>query len=118
VIVAASSINSPKMLMLSGIGPAEHLREHGIDVIADRPGVGQNLQDHMELYIQQESIKPITLYSVLNPVSKARIGLQWLIFKSGLGATNHFEAAAFVRSAPGVEYPDIQYHFHSRRSAL
>ena len=111
VIIAASSINSPKILMLSGVGPAQHLRDHGIDVIADRPGVGQNLQDHMELYIQQESIKPITLYSVLNPISKARIGLQWLIFKSGLGATNHFEAAAFVRSAPGVEYPDVQYHF-------
>ena len=111
VIVAASSINSPKILMLSGIGPAEHLREHGIDVVADRPGVGQNLQDHMELYIQQESTQPITLYSVLNPVSKAIIGAEWLFFKTGLGATNHFEAAAFVRSAPGIDYPDIQYHF-------
>ncbi len=111
VIVAASSINSPKLLMLSGIGPARHLTENGIDVVADRPGVGQNLQDHMELYIQQESLRPITLYSVLNPFSKALIGAQWLFFKSGLGATNHFEAAAFVRSAPGVDYPDIQYHF-------
>ena len=111
VILAASSINSPKLLMLSGIGPAAHLKQHGIDVVADRPGVGQNLQDHLELYIQQESIQPITLYSVLNPFSKARIGLQWLLFKSGLGATNHFEAAAFVRSKAGVEYPDIQYHF-------
>lgn len=111
VIVAASSINSPKILMLSGIGPAAHLREHGIDIVANRAGVGQNLQDHLELYIQQESIQPITLYSVLNPVSKAFIGAQWLFFKSGLGATNHFEAAAFVRSAPGIDYPDIQYHF-------
>ncbi|PAP94204.1 choline dehydrogenase [Mesorhizobium wenxiniae] len=111
VIVAASSINSPKILMLSGIGPAEHLREYGIQVIADRPGVGRNLQDHMELYIQQESTQPITLNSVLNPFSKAMIGAQWLFFKSGLGATNHFEAAAFVRSRAGVEYPDIQYHF-------
>ena len=111
VILAASSINSPKLLMLSGIGPAAHLKQHGIEVVADRPGVGQNLQDHLELYIQQESIQPITLYSVLNPFSKARIGLQWLLFKSGLGATNHFEAAAFVRSRAGVEYPDIQYHF-------
>ncbi|MBX3597015.1 MAG: choline dehydrogenase [Rhizobiaceae bacterium] len=111
VILAASSINSPKLLMLSGIGPAAHLREHGIEVVADRPGVGQNLQDHLELYIQQESTQPITLYSVLNPFSKALIGAQWLLFKTGLGATNHFEAAAFVRSAPGVEYPDIQYHF-------
>lgn len=111
VIVAASSINSPKLLMLSGIGPAEHLRQHGIEVIVDRPGVGQNLQDHMELYIQQESIQPITLYSILNPFSKALIGAEWMFFKSGLGATNHFEAAAFVRSKAGVDYPDIQYHF-------
>ena len=111
VIVAASSINSPKILMLSGIGPAQHLREYGIPVVADRPGVGRNLQDHMELYIQQESTQPITLNSVLNPFSKALIGAQWLFFKSGLGATNHFEAAAFVRSRAGVDYPDIQYHF-------
>jgi len=111
VIVAASSINSPKLLLLSGIGPAEQLRQHGIEVVADRPGVGQNLQDHMELYIQQESLQPITLYSKLNLFSKALIGAQWLFFKTGLGASNHFEAAAFVRSKPGVDYPDIQYHF-------
>ncbi|MBZ9977887.1 choline dehydrogenase [Mesorhizobium sp. BR-1-1-10] len=111
VIVAASSINSPKILMLSGIGPAGHLHENGIAVVADRPGVGGNLQDHLELYIQQESTKPITLNSLLNPFSKAMIGAQWLFFNSGLGATNHFEAAAFVRSQAGVDYPDIQYHF-------
>ncbi len=111
VIIAASSINSPKLLMLSGIGPAAHLQANGIDVIADRPGVGANLQDHLELYIQQEATQPITLYSVLNPFSKAVIGARWLFFKTGLGATNHFEAAAFVRSAAGVDYPDIQFHF-------
>jgi choline dehydrogenase len=111
VVVAASSINSPTLLMLSGIGPAKHLAEHGIKIVADRPGVGQNLQDHLELYIQQESLKPITLYSKLNLFSKALIGAEWLFFKSGLGATNHFEAAAFVRSKAGVDYPDIQYHF-------
>ncbi|PBB34988.1 MULTISPECIES: choline dehydrogenase [unclassified Mesorhizobium] len=111
VIVAASSINSPKILMLSGVGPGAHLQENGIKVIADRAGVGANLQDHLELYIQQEATKPITLNSVLNPFSKAMIGAQWLFFKSGLGATNHFEAAAFVRSQAGVDYPDIQYHF-------
>ena len=111
VIVSASAINSPKLLMLSGIGPSDELRRHGIEVVADRPGVGQNLQDHLEVYIQQESTKPITLYSVLNPFSKALIGAEWLFFKTGLGATNHFEAAAFLRSAPGVDYPDIQYHF-------
>ncbi|WP_200834971.1 choline dehydrogenase [Phyllobacterium salinisoli] len=111
VVISASSINSPKLLMLSGIGPAAHLKEHGIEVVADRPGVGQNLQDHLEVYIQQECIQPITLYSKLNLFSKARIGAQWLFFKTGDGATNHFESAAFVRSKPGVEYPDIQYHF-------
>lgn len=111
VVLAASSINSPKLLMLSGIGPAAHLAQHGIEVIADRPGVGKNLQDHMELYIQQESLQPITLYSKLNLFSKALIGAEWLFFKTGLGASNHFEAAAFLRSAPGVDYPDIQYHF-------
>lgn len=111
VIVAASSINSPKLLMLSGVGPAEHLKKHGIAVVADRRGVGQNLQDHMELYIQQESTQPITLHSVFNPFSKALIGAEWLLFKTGLGATNHFEAAAFVRSKAGVDYPDIQFHF-------
>ena len=111
VVLASSSINSPKLLMLSGIGPAAHLAEHGIEVVADRPGVGQNLQDHMELYIQQEATQPITLYSVLNPFSKALIGARWLFWGDGLGATNHFEAAAFVRSKAGVDYPDIQYHF-------
>ncbi|WP_421565297.1 choline dehydrogenase [Ochrobactrum sp. EDr1-4] len=111
VIIAASSINSPKLLMLSGIGPAAQLKEQGIEVVADRPGVGQNLQDHLEVYIQQECTQPITLYSKLNLFSKARIGAEWLFFKTGDGATNHFESAAFVRSKAGVEYPDIQYHF-------
>ncbi|MGH6763038.1 MAG: choline dehydrogenase [Phyllobacterium sp.] len=111
VVIAASSINSPKLLMLSGVGPAAHLKEHGIDVVANRPGVGQNLQDHLEVYIQQESREPITLHSKLNLFSKALIGAQWLLFKTGLGATNHFESAAFLRSAPGIKYPDIQYHF-------
>ena len=111
VIVSASSINSPKLLMLSGIGPGQHLQDQGIEVVADRPGVGQNLQDHLELYYQQECLQPITLYSKLNLISKGLIGLEWLVNKSGLGATNHFESAAFIRSQAGVSYPDIQYHF-------
>ena len=111
VIVAASSINSPKILMLSGIGPAAHLKEHGIDVIADRPGVGQNLQDHLELYIQQAATQPVSLFKYWNLWSKAIIGARWLFTKRGLGASNQFESAAFVRSKAGVEYPDIQYHF-------
>ncbi|GGB53397.1 oxygen-dependent choline dehydrogenase [Roseibium aquae] len=111
VILAASSINSPKILMQSGIGPADHLAEHGIDVVADRPGVGRNLQDHLELYIQQACSQPITLYKHWNPISKALIGAQWLFFKTGLGASNQFESCAFIRSKAGVKYPDIQYHF-------
>lgn len=111
VIIAASSINSPKILMLSGVGPAAHLKEHGIEVVADRPGVGQNLQDHLELYIQQASTQPITLYKHWNLWGKAIAGAQWLLTKKGLGASNQFESAAFLRSKPGVEYPDIQYHF-------
>jgi choline dehydrogenase len=111
VILAASSINSPKLLMLSGIGPAEHLAEHGIEVIADRPGVGGNLQDHLEVYMQMAASQPITLYKHWNVISKAVIGAQWLFFKKGMGASNQFESAAFIRSRAGVPYPDIQYHF-------
>jgi choline dehydrogenase len=111
VVLAASSINSPKLLMLSGIGPAAQLAEHGIDVIADRPGVGGNLQDHLEVYIQMAASQPITLYKHWNVFSKAVIGAQWLLTKTGMGASNQFESAAFIRSKPGVPYPDIQYHF-------
>ncbi len=111
VIVAASSINSPKLLLLSGIGPAAVLKSHGIEVVADRPGVGKNLQDHLEVYIQQECTQPITINSKLNWFSKGLIGAEWLFFKTGLGATNHFEACGFVRSAAGIDYPDIQFHF-------
>ena len=111
VIVAASSLNTPKILMLSGVGPAAHLREHGIEVIADRPGVGANLQDHLEIYFQFAAAKPITLYKYWNLFGKARVGAQWLFTKTGLGASNQFESCGFIRSAAGVEYPDIQYHF-------
>ena len=111
VILAASSINSPKLLMHSGIGPAEHLREHGIKVVADRPGVGQNLQDHLELYIQQAATQPVSLFKYWNLFGKAYVGAQWLFTRKGPGASNQFESCAFVRSKPGVEYPDIQYHF-------
>ena len=111
VIIAASSINSPKLLMLSGIGPAAHLAEHGIHVSADRPGVGQNLQDHLELYIQMAASQPISLYKYWNLLGKAWVGAQWLFARRGPGASNQFESAAFIRSAAGVEYPDLQYHF-------
>ena len=111
VILSASSLNSPKLLMLSGIGPAAHLKEHGIEVVADRPGVGQNLQDHLELYLQMAASQPVSLYKHWNLFGKAMIGAQWLFTKTGLGASNQFESAAFIRSSEGVHYPDIQYHF-------
>ncbi|MDO9417187.1 choline dehydrogenase [Pararhizobium sp.] len=111
VIVSASSFNSPKLLMLSGIGPGAHLQEMGISVEADRPGVGANLQDHMEFYFQQTATKPVSLYSKLPWYWQGIIGAQWLFLKQGLGTSNQFEACAFLRSAPGVKQPDIQYHF-------
>ncbi|MDK3018736.1 choline dehydrogenase [Pseudodonghicola flavimaris] len=111
VILAASSINSPKLLMLSGIGPAAHLAEHGIPVLADRPGVGQNLQDHLELYLQMAATQPVSLYKYWNPLGKAWVGAQWMLTKKGPGASNQFESAGFIRSRAGVKYPDIQYHF-------
>ncbi|MEM1236730.1 MAG: choline dehydrogenase [Pseudomonadota bacterium] len=111
VIIAASAINSPKLLMLSGIGPAAHLGEHGIDVVADRPGVGQNLQDHLELYLQMAASQPVSLYKYWNLLGKAYVGARWLLSRTGPGASNGFESAAFIRSQAGVDYPDIQYHF-------
>ncbi|WP_108893525.1 choline dehydrogenase [Palleronia abyssalis] len=111
VIVAASAINSPKILMLSGIGPAAHLAEHGIDVAADRPGVGQNLQDHLELYIQQAATQPVSLFRYWSLMGKAYVGARWLLTGTGPGASNQFESAGFIRSKAGVQYPDIQYHF-------
>jgi choline dehydrogenase len=111
VILCASAINSPKLLMLSGVGPAEHLAEHGLAVVADRPGVGANLQDHLEVYVQQASTQPITLFRYWSLWGKAWVGLRWLLTGGGPGASNQFESCAFVRSAAGVEYPDIQFHF-------
>lgn len=111
VIVAASSLNTPKILMLSGIGDGAHLAEHGINVEANRPGVGRNLQDHLEIYMQFQSRQPITLYKYWNLWGKALIGAQWLLTGKGLGASNQFESCAFIRSRAGIDYPDIQYHF-------
>ncbi len=111
VILAASSINTPKLLLLSGVGPAAQLREHGIEVVADRGGVGANLQDHLEVYMQFASLQPITLFKYWNLWGKAFVGARWLLTGGGLGASNQFESAAFIRSDKGIEYPDVQYHF-------
>jgi choline dehydrogenase len=111
VILSGGAINSPQLLKLSGIGPAAELREHGIAVVRDLPGVGENLQDHLEFYFQVASREPVTLYSSMNPLSKALIGARWLLFKDGVGASNQFETGGFIRSGTGVPYADIQYHF-------
>ena len=111
LILSGGPINSPQLLKLSGIGPQTELREHGIEVVRDLPGVGENLQDHLEFYFQVACKEPISLYSSINNFSRALIGARWLIAKDGLGATNHFESCGFIRSRAGIEYPDIQYHF-------
>ncbi len=111
VILCGGPINSPQLLKLSGVGPAAELAQHGIPLIHNLPGVGENLQDHLEFYFQVACTQPVSLYSVMNPISKALIGMRWILNKDGLGATNHFESCGFIRSRAGIQYPDIQYHF-------
>ncbi|MBB1289085.1 choline dehydrogenase [Pseudoalteromonas sp. SR43-6] len=111
VILSAGPIGSPHILQLSGIGDTQALEKAGVEVQHHLPGVGQNLQDHLEFYFQYKCKQPITLNGKLGIVSKGLIGACWLLTRSGLGATNHFESCAFIRSKPGVEWPDIQYHF-------
>ena len=111
IILCAGAINSPQILQRSGVGPGQVLQAAGVEVLADRPGVGANLQDHLEVYFQVACLQPITLYRHLGLLAKARIGAEWLFFKRGLGASNQFETLGFIRSAAGVSYPDIQYHF-------
>ncbi|MDG2236350.1 MAG: choline dehydrogenase [Arenicellales bacterium] len=111
VILSAGSIGSPTLLQRSGIGPVGVLESAGIPVIQPLEGVGRNLQDHLEVYFQYRCLEPISLNSRLGWWSKLQIGLRWLLFKDGLGATNHFESCAFIRSRAGISAPDIQYHF-------
>jgi len=111
VIIAASTINSPALLQRSGIGAPEVLKAAGVEVSHALPGVGENLHDHLEIYFQHRCLQPITLNAQLGLFSKAKIGLEWLLFGTGLGATNHFESCAFIRSHAGIDYPNIQYHF-------
>ncbi|OLF75043.1 choline dehydrogenase [Pseudoalteromonas haloplanktis] len=111
VILSAGSIGSPHLLQLSGIGDTQTLEKAGVEVKHHLPGVGQNLQDHLEFYFQYKCKQPITLNGKLGLFSKGLIGAKWLLTRKGLGSTNHFESCAFIRSKPGVEWPDIQYHF-------
>lgn len=111
VILSGGPINNPQLLMLSGIGPADQIHEHGIELKHDLPGVGQNLQDHLEIYLQMACTQPITLFKFYNLWGKAITGAQWILSRTGLGASNHFEAGGFIRSKKGVKHPDLQYHF-------
>jgi choline dehydrogenase len=111
VILAGGAINSPQLLMLSGVGPADHLRAVGVPVIHDLPGVGQNLQDHLELYVQHACTRPVSLMRAMRPHNMVLVGLRWFLFHDGPGASSHLETGAFIRSRAGVRHPDIQYHF-------
>ncbi len=110
-ILAGGAINSPQLLMLSGVGPADALRGHRIAVVHDSPGVGANLQDHLELYVQHESTQPVTLFGADRGLAKLRVGIEWLLFRTGLGASSHLEAGGFIRSDASATHPDLQFHF-------
>ncbi|MGH6945729.1 MAG: choline dehydrogenase [Kiloniellales bacterium] len=111
VILCGGAVNSPQLLQVSGIGPADALKRLGIPVLADLPGVGANLQDHLECYLQQACKQPVSLYPALKPWNQLWIGLAWIFLKRGPGASSHFEAGGFIRSRAGVRHPDLQYHF-------
>ena len=111
VLLSAGAINSPQILMLSGVGPDEELKNHGINVISALNGVGENLQDHLETYVQYECTKPVTLYSSFNPINMAFIGLNWFLFKKGIAAHSNLEIGGFIRTNEMVDYPNMQYHF-------
>ena len=111
VVLCGGPINNPKLLMLSGIGPADHVKAAGIHPIHDLAGVGQNLQDHLEIYLQMECKRPVTLQRYYNFFGKMFVGARWLFTRTGPGATNNFEVGGFIRSDVGVEHPNLQYHF-------
>ncbi len=111
VLLSAGAINSPQILMLSGVGPEEELKNHDIKIISALNGVGENLQDHLETYVQYECTKPVTLYSSFNPINMALIGMQWFLFKKGIAAHSNLEIGGFIRTNEMVDYPNMQYHF-------
>ena len=108
VILSAGAVGSPQLLMLSGVGPASHLKDHGITIIADMPGVGQNLNDHPDFVLKYRCLKPVSIWPQTRLVRRTFAGIRWLLRRDGICASNQFEAVACVRSAAGVEYPDIQ----------
>ncbi len=111
IVLSAGAIGSPHILLLSGVGPADELRRLGIAVVHDLPGVGKNLQDHLEIDLQWECTRPNTINGLLRPHRIALIGLQWLLFRSGVAAANQCHVGAFVRSRPGIPHANIRFHF-------
>jgi choline dehydrogenase len=111
IILCGGSINTPQLLQLSGVGNADELRALGVDVVADLPGVGENLQDHLEVYVQYACKRPVSVQPALAKWRRPIIGAQWLFLRSGPGATNHFEGGGFVRSNDEVAYPNLMFHF-------
>jgi choline dehydrogenase len=111
VILSGGAINSPQTLQLSGVGPADELSAQGIDVVQDLPGVGEHLQDHLEVYIQYASRLPVSVAPALKWRNRPCVGFRWLFFRTGPGATNHFEAGGFVRGNDDVDYPNLMFHF-------
>jgi choline dehydrogenase len=113
ILLSGGSMNSPQLLMLSGIGPADHLRDHGIDVAIDLPGVGQNLHDHPLISLKYECTKPVTPHNLTNPFVKYWTGAKWLLTGKGLAASNMYETGGLVRSDPDMDYPNIEFQFCS-----
>ncbi|GAA4261710.1 choline dehydrogenase [Dactylosporangium darangshiense] len=111
VILCGGAFNTPQLLQLSGVGPADHLRALGIEPVADLPGVGANLQDHLEVYIQYASKQPVSMQPYLSKLRWPDVGARWLFGRTGPGATNHFEGGGFVRSNDDVAYPNLMFHF-------
>jgi choline dehydrogenase len=111
IILCGGAINTPQLLQLSGVGPAGLLRQLGVHVIADLPGVGENLQDHLEVYVQYGSKQPVSVAPALKLRNRPMVGAKWLLRRTGPGATNHFEGGGFVRSNDDVRYPNLMYHF-------
>jgi choline dehydrogenase len=111
IILCGGAINSPSLLQLSGIGNASELKSIGVSVVHDLPGVGENLQDHLELYVQYACTKPVSMYPALKWYNQPKIGYDWLFHRKGAAATNHFEAGGFIRGNDRVKYPNLQFHF-------
>src|SRR5262249_3315959 len=111
VVLCGGAINSPQLLQLSGVGNADDLRALGVDVVAHVPGVGEHLQDHLEVYVQYGSKQPVSVAPALRMRNRPMVGAKWLFLRSGPGATNHFEGGGFARSNDDVAYPNLMFHF-------